>query len=68
METQLPAGLGTRHIAAAPVTARDAATAIVVWATDAYVRAFAGGRMVLQLDPDVPHTPLRWTIEDKSIE
>jgi DNA integrity scanning protein DisA with diadenylate cyclase activity len=56
-ETQLPSGLGARHIAAASVTARTAATAIVVSATDGNVRAFAGGRLVLQLDPDVPHSP-----------
>jgi DNA integrity scanning protein DisA with diadenylate cyclase activity len=56
-ETELPSGLGARHIAAASVTATTAATAIVVSATDGYVRAFAGGQMVLQLDPDVPHNP-----------
>ena len=57
VETQLPSGLGARHIAAASVTARTAATAIVVSATDGNVRAFAGGQMVLQLDPDVPYSP-----------
>ena len=57
-ETQLPSGLGARHIAAASVTARTAATAIVVSATDGNVRAFAGGQMVLQLDPNVPHSPM----------
>jgi DNA integrity scanning protein DisA with diadenylate cyclase activity len=56
-ETELPYGLGARHIAAASVTARTAATAIVVSATDGNVRAFAGGQMVLQLDPVVPHSP-----------
>lgn len=54
---ELPSGLGARHSAAASVTARSAATAIVVSATDGNVRAFAGGQMVLQLDPDVPHSP-----------
>ena len=57
VETQLPSGLGARHIAAASVTARTAATAIVVSATDGNVRAFAGGQMVLQLDPGAPHSP-----------
>jgi hypothetical protein len=57
VETQLPSGLGARHLAAASVTARTAATAIVVSATDGNVRAFAGGQMVLQLDPDVPYSP-----------
>jgi DNA integrity scanning protein DisA with diadenylate cyclase activity len=56
VETQLPSGLGARHIAAASVTARTAATAIVVSATDGNLRAFAGGQMVLQLDPGVPHS------------
>jgi DNA integrity scanning protein DisA with diadenylate cyclase activity len=57
VQTQLPSGLGVRHIAAAAVTARTAATAIVVSATDGNVRAFAGGELVLQLDPEVPHSP-----------
>jgi DNA integrity scanning protein DisA with diadenylate cyclase activity len=57
VDTDLPSGLGARHIAAASVTARTAATAIVVSATDGNVRAFAKGQLVLQLDPDVPHDP-----------
>ena len=56
-ELQLPAGLGTRHTAAAAVTARTKATAIVVSATDGNVRIFSGGKLVMQLDPDVPHGP-----------
>jgi DNA integrity scanning protein DisA with diadenylate cyclase activity len=58
VETQLPSGLGARHFAAASVTARTAATAVVVSATDGRVRAFANGQMVLQLDPEVPHSPI----------
>ena len=57
-ELQLPTGLGARHIAAAAVTARTAATAVVVSATDGIVRAFSEGRMVLQMDPDVPYGPV----------
>jgi DNA integrity scanning protein DisA with diadenylate cyclase activity len=57
VEAQLPSGLGARHSAAAAVTARTAATAIVVSATDGIVRAFAKGQLVLQLDPVVPHSP-----------
>ena len=57
VEIDLPAGLGARHAAAAAVTARSAATAIVVSATDGNVRVFSGGRMVLQMDPDVPDSP-----------
>jgi DNA integrity scanning protein DisA with diadenylate cyclase activity len=55
VETQLPSGLGARHLAAASVTARTAATAVVVSATDGNVRAFSEGQMVLQLDPEVAH-------------
>ncbi|MGD9114587.1 MAG: diadenylate cyclase, partial [Desulfobacterales bacterium] len=54
-ETELVAGLGARHAAAAAATMRTLATAIVVSATDGNVRAFSGGRMVLQVDPDVAY-------------
>jgi diadenylate cyclase len=58
-ETELVAGLGARHAAAAAVTMRTTATAIVVSATDGNVRAFSGGKMVLQMDPDVAHGHIR---------
>lgn len=54
VEVEIPPGFGARHLAAAAVTKRTAATAIVVSATDGNVRAFSGGTMVLQLDPNVP--------------
>ena len=54
-DIELVPGLGARHAAAAAVTMRSKATAIVVSATDGNVRAFSGGRMVLQIDPDVSH-------------
>jgi diadenylate cyclase len=57
-EIKLPSGLGTRHYAAAAVTMRTDATAVVVSATDGNVRAFSHGIMVLQIDPDVPHGPI----------
>lgn len=57
-ELQLPSGLGARHMAAAATTARTAATAVVVSATDGYVRAFSDGRLVLQMDPNVPYGPV----------
>jgi diadenylate cyclase len=53
IETELIAGLGARHAAAAAATIRTTATAVVVSATDGNVRAFSGGKMVLQIDPDV---------------
>jgi DNA integrity scanning protein DisA with diadenylate cyclase activity len=55
VEVAIPPGFGARHLAAAAVTKRTAATAIVVSATDGNVRAFSGGTMVLQLDPNVPY-------------
>jgi DNA integrity scanning protein DisA with diadenylate cyclase activity len=54
VEVEIPPGFGARHLAAAAVTKRTVATAIVVSATDGNVRAFSGGTMVLQLDPNVP--------------
>jgi diadenylate cyclase len=58
IDVDVPAGLGARHIAAAATTARSHATAIVVSATDGFVRAFSGGKLVLQMDPDVPFGPV----------
>jgi len=54
-EAELVSGLGARHAAAAAVTMRTMATAIVVSATDGKVRAFSGGKMVPQIDPDFAH-------------
>lgn len=58
VEIELPSGFGARHTAAAAVTKRTAATAVVVSATDGNVRAFSDGKMVLQIDPDVEHIPI----------
>jgi len=57
-DIRLPSGLGARHYAAAAVTMRTDATAVVVSATDGNVRAFSHGIMVLQIDPDVPYGPI----------
>ena len=57
-EIELPPGLGARHAAAAAVTTRTAATAVVVSATDGNVRAFSDGRMILQIDPHVEGSPI----------
>ena len=54
-ETELVSGLGARHAAADAATKRSMATAVVVSATDGKVRAFSGGKMVLQIDPDFAH-------------
>jgi len=55
---ELPTGLGARHLVAATITAHTEATAVVVSATDGNVRVFAGGSLVLQLDPLVPYGPV----------
>jgi hypothetical protein len=60
VEVKIPPGFGARHLAAAAVTKRTAATAMVVSSTDGHVRAFSGGTMVLQLDPNVPYDFYRW--------
>jgi len=61
-DTELVAGLGARHAAAAAATMRTAATAVVVSATDGNVRAFSGGKMVLQIDPDVALGHIRMNV------
>jgi len=58
VDVELPVGLGARHTAAAAVTARTAATGVVVSATDGNVRVFSAGRMVLRMDPDIEHGPI----------
>ena len=52
-EVEVPAGLGSRHVAAAAVTARTDTTAVAVSETDGYVRVFADGKLVLQVDPEL---------------
>jgi len=56
--TDVPSGLGARHMAAAAATSATSATAVVVSATDGYVRAFSGGTLELQMDPDAFVAPL----------
>lgn len=50
-EVEVPQGLGTRHLAAAAVTARTRTLAVVVSATDGHVRVFKHGKLVLHVDP-----------------
>jgi len=57
-EVELPAGFGARHVAAAAVTRRTDATAIVISATDGNVRIFSDGKLVLQIDPTVAYGPI----------
>ncbi|GAB3684220.1 diadenylate cyclase DacZ [Salinarchaeum chitinilyticum] len=48
----IPKGLGTRHMAAGAITRDTNATAIVLSESDGMVRAFKGGSLVLELDPE----------------
>ncbi|MFB6136683.1 MAG: diadenylate cyclase DacZ [Halobacteriaceae archaeon] len=49
---EIPKGLGTRHMAAAAITRDTNAISVVLSESDAMVRAFKGGELVLELDPE----------------
>jgi diadenylate cyclase len=48
----IPKGLGTRHMAGGAITRDTNATAIVLSESDGLVRAFKGGELVLEIDPE----------------
>ncbi|QLD87731.1 DNA integrity scanning protein DisA nucleotide-binding domain protein [Natronomonas salina] len=48
----IPKGLGTRHMAAGAITRDTNAVAVVLSESDGLVRAFSGGNIVLELDPE----------------
>ncbi|PSP84619.1 hypothetical protein BRC83_05170 [Halobacteriales archaeon QS_1_68_17] len=48
----IPKGLGARHMAAGAVTRDTNAVAVVLSESDGMVRAFKGGELVLELDPE----------------
>jgi DNA integrity scanning protein DisA with diadenylate cyclase activity len=48
----IPKGLGARHMAGGAITRDSNATAIVLSESDGLVRAFKGGQMVLEVDPE----------------
>lgn len=48
----IPKGLGTRHMAAGAITRDTNAIAVVLSESDGMVRAFSGGELVLELDPE----------------
>ncbi len=48
----MPKGLGARHMAAGAITRDTNATAIVLSESDGLVRAFKGGKLILELDPE----------------
>ena len=48
----IPKGLGARHMAAGAITRDTNAIAIVLSESDGLVRAFKGGELILELDPE----------------
>ncbi|MFB6079382.1 MAG: diadenylate cyclase DacZ [Haloferacaceae archaeon] len=48
----IPKGLGARHMAGGAITRDTNATAIVLSESDGLVRAFKGGSLILELDPE----------------
>ena len=48
----IPKGLGARHMAGGAITRDTNATAIVLSESDGLVRAFKGGKIVLEVDPE----------------
>ncbi|WP_435130249.1 diadenylate cyclase DacZ [Halobaculum sp. D14] len=48
----IPKGLGARHMAAGAITRDTNAIAIVLSESDGLVRAFKGGTLILELDPE----------------
>ncbi len=48
----IPKGLGARHMAAGAITRDTNAIAVVLSESDGMVRAFSGGEIILELDPE----------------
>jgi DNA integrity scanning protein DisA with diadenylate cyclase activity len=48
----IPKGLGARHMAGGAITRDTNATAIVLSESDGLVRAFKGGQLILEIDPE----------------
>ena len=48
----IPKGLGARHMAAGAITMDTNAVAVVLSESDGLVRAFSGGEIILELDPE----------------
>ena len=48
----IPKGLGARHMAGGAITRDTNATAIVLSESDGLVRAFKGGTLILEIDPE----------------
>ncbi|KXA95949.1 hypothetical protein AKJ37_06430 [candidate division MSBL1 archaeon SCGC-AAA259I09] len=50
-KTDIPAGLGTRHISAASITAATHAECVTVSGTDGVIRIFSNGKIMGKIDP-----------------
>ena len=50
--TDIPKGLGARHMAAAGITRETNAVSIALSESDGLIRAFQGGELILELDPE----------------
>jgi DNA integrity scanning protein DisA with diadenylate cyclase activity len=48
----IPKGLGARHMAAGAITRDTNAVAVVLSESDGLVRAFSGGELILEMDPE----------------
>ncbi|MFB6251213.1 MAG: diadenylate cyclase [Halobellus sp.] len=48
----IPKGLGARHMSGAAITRDTNATAVVLSESDGLVRAFKGGQIILEIDPE----------------
>jgi len=48
----IPKGLGARHMAAGAITRDTNAVAVVLSESDGLVRAFSGGEIILEIDPE----------------
>jgi DNA integrity scanning protein DisA with diadenylate cyclase activity len=48
----IPKGLGARHMAAAAITRDTNAVSVVLSESDAMVRAFKRGELILEIDPE----------------
>ena len=52
-EYEIPKGLGTRHNAAAAITAETEAIALAISESDGRIRGFKGGELYFNLDPEL---------------
>ena len=51
IDVDIKAGLGTRHLAVAKITAATSAKGVTVSGTDGVIRIFSGGQILGEIDP-----------------